>query len=126
MSRDGDVMFRAFDSGSQAKVTAGLARDFVAVTPKQSRQMMAAEVTRQSQAGMNSSLTKCRRMRLGLSFSSEWQRTASCTFFFSSSSVFRFRIHRVAQCQSFEPTFERFLNRKNNSTLGYWLSVNHL
>src|SRR6266852_1141963 len=68
-------------------MAAGLASDFLTATPEQLDQLRSANIARQLQAGLTSSLTKCRRMRLGLSFSSKWQRTASRTFFLSSSSV---------------------------------------
>ena len=87
MSRNGDVVFRTLDSGCKAQVAAGLPGDFVAVMAKQPGQLQTAKVTRQLHAEITSSLTKCRRMTLGRSFSSKWQRTASRTFFLSSSSV---------------------------------------
>src|SRR5258708_36470468 len=68
-------------------MAAGLASDFPTATPEELDQLRSANIARQLQAGMTSSLTKCRRVRLGLPFSSKWQRTASCTFFLSSSSV---------------------------------------
>jgi hypothetical protein len=87
MSGDGEVVFGPLDPGGQPKVTASLSRDFLSVTTKQLGKLLSAEVTRQLQAGMTSSFTKCRRMTLGLSFSSKWQRTASYSFFLSASSV---------------------------------------
>jgi hypothetical protein len=77
VSGDGDVVFRALFPASQPKVAARLPRDFIAVPAEHASQIFSADVTRQLQAGMTSSFTRCRRMTLGLSSSPKWQRTAS-------------------------------------------------
>lgn len=81
------MMLSALGGGGQAEVAARLAVDLVAVAPEEGGELSAGEVTGELQAGMTSSFTRWRRMSLGRSASSKWQRTASWTIALSSSRV---------------------------------------
>src|SRR4029077_19142078 len=82
---DGNVMLGALGTGTQAHVAAGLTSNAVAIFAKRPRKLLSAEVTRKFQAGMTSSLTRCRRITCGFVSSAKWHDTASRSIVFSSS-----------------------------------------
>src|SRR6266567_1663767 len=85
VSRYGDMVLRAFGSGSHPHMASCLPRQFVSKASECPDKVVTAYVTRNLQAGMTSSFTIWRRITLGLLLSSKWQETASRTAVFNSS-----------------------------------------
>jgi len=65
MAGDGYVVLRPTGRRREPQVTAGLAGNFVSVPTEERGECGAREVSRELQAGMTSSLTKCSRMSFG-------------------------------------------------------------
>ena len=55
---DSDMMLSSLKHGGQAHVTSGLARDLVAVRPKQGSELLPIQVAGKFQAGITSSFTR--------------------------------------------------------------------
>lgn len=84
---DRDVVLATPDCGRESEMASRLASRLVPELREGTGKLRAGKIARQSQAGMTSSRTTCRRMSDGRSASSKWQRTASCSAVRSSSSV---------------------------------------
>ena len=87
VARNCDVVLGALHARREPHMAACLTGDLVAVATKKGGELCAREISRQPQAGMTTSRTRCRRMIRGPAPSSKWQRTASRTMSFKASKV---------------------------------------
>src|SRR5258708_15292101 len=98
-------------------MTAYLTSDFISVSAKQSCELWSAKVTRKLQAGMTSSLTMWRRIRMGLSLFFEVATDGILQVLLKLVNSLRLCVDRMAQGPRLVAAFERFLHREDNFAL---------
>ncbi len=95
------VMIGATHVRLQSKMTASLPNDPVAVSAKDLSQVVTGEITRQSQTGMTSSFTMCKRIMAG------------------AEPIFGLGEDIVAQSSSLVAAVRRLLNREDDLGLSH-------